>query len=247
MAIAGRSDEKPSPEHFVAFNGLMWRVVEGQYRISSDRLVGNPGDQPYLEQLVEEVKPDVPEATRHLPKLLATPFRYGFSVESRFRRAKTKLGVLYLSETEDTAVAEKAYWRCKFFSRSPDAITPNTIVPHTSFTVLIDADRTLDLTTPPYDQRRAIWLDPDDYTACQNFAEAARKLLTQAIKYESVRDPAARANLAVFDPAAVDGLSLEMGRSWHFRFEGNKLTAYAAFPSSEHLTYTFKQFGLEDR
>jgi hypothetical protein len=101
--------------------------------------------------------------------------------------------------------------------------------------------------SPPYDRRRAKWVDPDDYTACQNFANRARQILAQAIKYESVRNPSSQANLAVFDPATVDGASFEIARSWHFRFEGSKLTAYAAFPSSEHLTFTFEQFGLEGR
>src|SRR5689334_20783557 len=130
MPIAGRSDEEPSPDYFVSVDGLMWRVVEGQYRISSDRLVSDPADQSHLEQLVEEVKPEVPDAARHLPKLLATPFRYGYEGSSRFRRKHERPGVLYLSEHENTAVAEKAYWRLKFFSRSPGAVTPNTIVPH---------------------------------------------------------------------------------------------------------------------
>lgn len=244
MATAGRSDGSPSSDDFTAIKGSMWRVVEGQYRISSDRLVSNPADQPHLEGLIDEVKPQVPEAARHLPKLLATPFRYGYEVASRFRRAHERPGVLYLSDAEATAVAEKAFWRLKLFSRSPDAKTPNTIVPHTSFTVRAGVERTLDLTASPYVSARSKWTDPDDYTACQNFAALAREISTQAIKYESVRDPAARPNLAIFDPATIEGGSLEIARSWHFRFEGDRLTAYAAFPSSEHLAFTFAQFGL---
>lgn len=244
MATAERSDSRPSPDLFVAVDGLMWRVVEGQYRISSDRLVNDAEDQPLLESLIGEVKPPIPEEARHLPTLLATPFRYGHEVSSRFRRASEKRGILYLSETESTAIAEKAYWRLKFFSRSPDAGTPNTIVPHTSFTVQTHVTRALDLTEPPYVQRRAEWTDRDNYRSCQDFAEVARLILTEAIRYESVRDPDHHANLAVFDPNVVDGSSFQLGRNWHFRFEGNRLTAYAAFPSDEQLTFTFGQFGL---
>lgn len=244
MATAEGYNERPSPEHFVAVEGLMWRVVQGQSRISSDRLVTDPADQPLLEGLIDEVKPLVPEEARHLPALLATPFRYGYEVASRFRRAHERPGVLYVSELENTAVAEKAYWRLKLFSRSPHAATPKTIVPHTSLTVNTRVARTLDLTASPYDRRRAEWTSPDDYTPCQQFAEGARAILAQAVRYESVRDPESQANLAIFDPTVVDGTSLEIARSWHFRFEGNRLTAYAAFPSSEHLKFTFEQFGL---
>lgn len=243
MATAERSDA-PSPEHFKTIDGPVWRVVEGQHRISSDRLAGNPADQDVLEGLIEEVKPPMPEAARHLPKLLGTPFRYGYSVASRFRRANERPGILYTSETEAAAVAEKAYWSLKFFSRSPDAATPNTIVPHTSFTVRTRSERSLDLTAAPYDERRSAWTHPHDYTACQDFARGAREVETQAIRYESVRDPSHDSNVAILDPATVDGGSLEFRRTWHFRFEARKVTAYAAFPSAEHVTFTSEQFGL---
>ncbi len=244
MAIGQKSDETPSAVEFTPIAGIVWRVVESQNRISSDRLVDDPDDQPLLEQLIEEVKPPIPPEARHLPTLLATPFRYGHEVASRFRRAKEKPGILYTSEQEPTAVAEKAFYRLKFLSRSPDSDVPQTIVEHTSFTVRTGATRALDLTSPPYVKRRTDWTNPDDYTACQDFAARARLIGTQAIRYESVRDPEADANVAIFDPATVEGESFEIRRSWHFRFEGRKLTAYAAFPSPQHLTFTFEQFGF---
>lgn len=244
MAIAPRSESGPSPTHFKSRNGLVWRVVESQNRISSDRLVDDPEDQPLLEELIEEVKPPIPDEARHLPKLLATPFRYWHDVASRFRRANEKPGILYTSELESTAIAEKAYYRLKFLSRSPDAMPSKNIIEHTSFTVLTSATRTLDLTAQPFVQWQSDWTHPNDYTACQEFAAEARQIRTQEIRYESVRDPAANANLAIFDPAVVDGDSLKIMRSWHFRFEGGKLTAYAAFPSPEHVVFTFQQFGL---
>lgn len=244
MATAPESDKAPSPTHFAPVTGLVWRIVESQNRISSDRLVDDPDDQPLLENLIEEVKPPIPEEARHLPELLATPFRYWHEVASRFRRANEKPGILYTSELETTAVAEKAYYRLKFLSRSPDAVASKNIIEHTSFTVRTEARQALDLTASPYVERRPDWIDPDDYTRCQNFAAAAREIETQAIRYESVRDPAAQANVAIFDPAVVDGDSLQIVRSWHLRFEGAKLTAYAAFPSPQHLAFTFEQFGF---
>lgn len=244
MVSAPGSDAAPAPEHFTSCSGVVWRLVESQNVISSDRLVEDPDDQPLLEELIEEVKPPIPEKARHLPKLIATPFRYWHQASTRFRRANEKPGILYTSETESTSVAEMAYYRLLFLSRSPDAEAPKNIIEHTSFTVSAEATRTLDLTAPPYVRRRADWTNPKDYTACQDFAAAARQIDTQVIRYESVRDPAARANVAILDPEAVDEGSLEIVRSWHFRFEGGRLSAYAAFPSPQHLTFMFKQFGL---
>jgi hypothetical protein len=137
-----------------------------------------------------------------------------------------------------------AYYRLKFLSRSPDAKPPTNIIEHTSFTVGVKATQALDLTAAPYVERRPDWTNPNDHTACQDFAARARQIETQAIRYESVRDPAAQINVAIIDPAIVDGSSLAIVRSWHFRFEAGKLTAYAAFPSPQHLTFTFEQFDL---
>jgi len=245
MASAPESDKAPSSEHFTKCSGSFWRVVESQNRISSDRLVDDPDDQPLLESLIEEVKPPVPPEARHLPTLLRTPFRYWHGKPSRFRRANEKPGILYTSETESAAVAELAYYRLLFRTRSPDAEASKNIAEHSSFTVAAAMTRTLDLTASPFVKRRAEWTHPSDYTACQDFSAGARKIDAEAIRYESVRDPDAQANVAILDPATVDGDSLEIVRSWHFRFEGNKLSAYAAFPSPQHLGFTFEQFGLE--
>jgi RES domain-containing protein len=242
MVTEQRSD--PGASHFVPYSGLVWRLVESQNRISTDRLVDDPVDQDLLEALVEEVKPPIPKSARHLPTLLATPFRYWHHSESRFRRSDEKPGILYASEAEKTSVAETAYWRLKFLSRSEGVKHPNTIIEHTSFRAGVGTDRMLDLTVEPYILRRAEWTHPDDYSACQSFASKARAIDTDLIRYESVRDPAGRSNIAVFEPHSIDGASFEIMRSWHFRFEKGKLSAYAAFPSAEHLVFTFEQFGL---
>jgi hypothetical protein len=33
-------------------------------------------------------------------------------------------------------------------------------------------------------------------------------------------------------------------RTWHFRFEGGRLTAFAAFPSDDRVEFTYAEFGL---
>jgi hypothetical protein len=243
MASAPESDGPPSPDHFRRHSGLFWRVVESQNVISSDRLVDDPDDQPILEALIEQVKPPIPEEASHLPRLLATPFRYWHESGSRFRRPNAKPGIFYASERESTSVAEKAFYRLKFLSRSAGIKIPETVTEHMAFKVQADAARALDLTAPPFDRRRAEWTNPDDYRACQDFASEARRIDTQLIRYESARDPG-QSNDAILDPAVLDGNSLEIIRSWHFRYERGRLSAYAAFPSPQRLTFTFEQFGF---
>ena len=244
--ITGRvSDLIPQPADLKPYAATVRRLVEAQHRISTNRLAASAGDQALLEQLVEEVKPPLPSAARKLHYLLATPFRYGYAKPSRFRRAGERPGIFYASEHVRTAIAETAYWRLHFFSRSPGFAPPTAVVEHSAFTIPVDASRVLDLTAAPLARDGAAWTDPDNYAACQRLAAKARAIASQAIRYESARDPQRGANLALFDPAAFAATAPKIRQTWHFRFERGLLTAFAALPSEERYSFTFAQFGLQ--
>jgi hypothetical protein len=218
-------------------------LVEAQHRISTNRLAGNLKEQELLELLAEEVKPDLPASAKHLDYLLSSPFRYGHKQASRFRRADERPGIFYSSETEATAIAEAAYWRLRFFSRSPGFAPPSTTIEHSSFSVAVDAERTLDLTEPPFAVERGKWTDHDNYEACQALATEARSAETQLLRTSSVRDPAG-INVVVFDPAAFAERLPRHGKTWHLRYENERLIALAAVPHSDRLEFTSAQFGL---
>ena len=244
MTTARASDRTPSAEEFRAYRGKLWRIVEAQHRISTNRLATGADDQVLLEQLVEEVKPVLPAAARHLHYLLATPFRYGHKSGSRFRRAGEKPGIFYAAESVATALAETAYWRLRFHSRSPGFRPPSVTVEHSAISVTVAVERLLDLCASPYDEAAALWMDPDDYSACRIFAAEARAIDTQAIRYASVRDSRHRANVALFDPAVFRDPAPRNAQTWHFRFEHGELTAFGAFPSKERLHFRPSDFGL---
>ena len=52
------------------------------------------------------------------------------------------------------------------------------------------AGSAVDLRQPPFVRERARWTRPDDYAATQAFGVVAREAGVDAIRYESVRDPA---------------------------------------------------------
>lgn len=229
------------------FRGIrtrVWRVVEAQHRISTNRLAASIADQALLEDLAEAVKPLVPPAARHLHYLLASPFRYGHRSASRFRRADERPGIFYASEHEHTAVAESAYWRLRFFTRSPGFTPPRTVSEHSSFSVALVAPRTIDLTHAPFAADEAQWMS-DDYAVCQALASEARAAEAQAIRYRSARDTGRRANVALLDPAGFAETRPRTGQTWHLRLEQGRLLALAAFPATESLTFSFAQFGLD--
>ena len=219
-------------------------MVEAQHRISTSRLADNLLDEERLELLVEQVKPPSPPAARRLHHLLATPFRYGHRSASRFRRAGERPGIFYASESTATCLAEMAYWRLKFFAAAPGASLHATTTEHLMFSARVAAARSLDLTKAPFVSDRARWTDPEDYSACQQFADRARTIDAQAIRYEAARDPGDGRNLALLDPACFESRVPKAEGTWHFRFRAGRLIAIAASPSSERHEFSFDQFGL---
>ena len=226
------------------YAGVVWRVVEAQHRISTNRLATDTDTQVVLEQLADEVKPALPERAQHLDFLLAAPFRYGHKQASRFRQAHERPGIFYSAETEATAIAEAAYWRLRFFSRSPGFAPPTATVEHSSFHVKVACDRALDLTAQPFAAQEASWTDPVDYSACQQLAGAAREVQTALIRTTSVRDPQRGCNVVILEPSAFAERAPHIKQTWHFRFQDGRLLALSAFPSSAHFELTAAGFGL---
>jgi hypothetical protein len=238
------SEPQPTSEQFGGYSQRVLRIVEEQYKISTDRLTDGPAEQDVLECLVEEVKPTMPGAAKRLHHLLGTPFRYGYSKATRFRRAFERPGIFYASESEATAVAEAGYYAMRFFSAAPGAQLPKTTIERFGFSIPVAVERGLDLTAAPFDTARRLWTRTTDYGPCQRFAAAARSVHAQLIRYESVRNPADGCNIALLDPAAFQRAVPYAERSWHFRFRGGRLTAFAAGGTRERFDFTFDQFGL---
>ncbi|MCC4114971.1 RES family NAD+ phosphorylase [Aromatoleum toluclasticum] len=172
------------------WSGSGWRAVEAQHKVATMALVG--GDlvhQAVLEDILEEAKPQLPEATTGLHWLLATPFRYWpLPGGSRFRRRHDP-GVFYGAEERQTACAESSYWRLRFWTDSEFLQGQSKSVSITLFEFFAATSQALDLSTPALVEDRAAWMHPSDYSATQQLAEAARKADVEAIRYESVRNP----------------------------------------------------------
>ena len=113
----------PKRSDFANYRGEVLRLVEAQHRISTSRLADSLVEEERLERLIEEVKPPLPKAARRLHYLLATPFRYGHRIESRFRKAGERPGIFYaFGNRSVTCIHEMAYWRMRFFAASPSAV-----------------------------------------------------------------------------------------------------------------------------
>lgn len=175
-------------------------MVEAQHTASTMKIVDSRDEQDVLEQLLEDSKPSRPAATAALDYLLATPFRYDpRRGGSRFRSA-TDPGVFYGAESVRTAGAELGYWRWRFLMDAPalDRLGP---VAHTAFRVELRTPA-IDLREPPFVANAALWLNPGDYSATQDFARIARAAEIGGIVYRSVRDPEPAWCIALLTPLA---------------------------------------------
>jgi hypothetical protein len=214
-----------------ALKGLCWRVVEPQSKISTMKLSDTLEEQSALENLIEETKPAIPEECKHLAFLLFTPFRYApYPFNSRFRRVGLSPGVFYGSEQPETAVAEKALHRLLFFLESPDTPWPANPGEYTAIAAQFGTRNAIDLTQPPWRAHRDRWIHPTDYSACLDLSDGCRLAGLDAIRYESARDPASRANLALLTCRIVARRDVVRRQSWRLHFNRSGVRAICESP-----------------
>lgn len=211
--------------------GECWRLVEAQHRVSTLRLVDTLAEQGLLEELLERTKPRIPPECEGLHYLLATPFRYDppYPRGSRFRRAGRTLGVYYAAQHVETAVVELSFHRLLFFAESPATPWPQNATEFTAFSVGYSG-KGIDLTRPPLSKNRAAWTDPVDYSACQTLADNARAGELRVIRSQSVRDPHARANIALLSCRAFTAPEPKARQTWRMRFGRAGVQALCELP-----------------
>jgi hypothetical protein len=230
-----------------ALAGQCWRCVEAQHVVSTLKLVDTLAEQELLEGLLEEHKPPVPPECRKLHYLLSTPFRYGapYPRGSRFRRAGLSPGVFYASHTVATAVAELAFARLVFFAESPDTPWPVNASEHTAFSVRFKTARGLDITASPFTRRRADWVHPTDYEACQALADAARTAGVQVVRYASARDVEGM-NVAVLACGAFACRAPLDRQTWRLQMDATGVRAVCGFPEAR-LEFDRRAFARDPR
>lgn len=213
-------------------NGECWRFVEAQHAVSTLKLVDSLDEQNLLENLIEEVKPLLPEECRHLHYLLSTPFRYGapYPNGSRFRRAGMTEGIYYASEGIETAASELAFHRLLFFAESPSTEWPINPGEYTAFSVGYATACGIDLAQPPLDRDRETWRYPSNYEPCQNLADVTRAASMEVIRYGSVRDPGGGLNLALLNCRAFTDARPRGWQTWRIYLRSNGVQAVCEFP-----------------
>lgn len=209
-------------------------------------LVDTLEEQALLERLLDDSKPSVPPECRHLHYLLFTPFRYGalYPTGSRFRRPGLTPGVFYGSQASETAVAEMAFRRLLFFAESPATPWPVNAAEYTAFAISYAGRKGLDLTRPPFDRDAARWIDPVNYQACHDLADAARESGVQVLRYQSAR--AEGLNIALLSCAAFASTAPLERQVWRVHLGAMGVRAICVFPD-HRLAFDRAAFARDPR
>lgn len=224
------------------WKGSGWRAVEAQHKISTMSLVhGSLTDQALLENILEEVKPSIPEEAQGLHWLLFTPFRYYPLPEgSRFRQEHDP-GVFYGAENRQTACAESGYWRLRMWMDSEGLSSRQKALPITLFEFHGSSLHSVDLTLPPLSEDRDTWTNPDDYSGTQQLADNARAVGIEVIRYESVRLSGGYC-LALLSPAVFKALPKPYRnnqQSWTLFIEPPNLVVWQRDINGESWAFEF--------
>ena len=115
---------------------------------------------------------------------------------------------------------------------SPDTPWPANPGEYTAFASEFATARATDLSRPPFLANKAFWTDPVDYTACLNLVDAVRAAALEVLRYESVRDPQSRANLALLTCRVFTQNDFVDRQTWHFHFTSSGVRSIREAPSA---------------
>jgi hypothetical protein len=197
MQCGGKRNLRP-------YQGTIWRVVEGQHRNATRRLVDSDAEQELLESLIDRVKPAPPAGQEFegLHYLLLTPFRHPpLTHGSRFG-TRAERSLFYGSEALETAMAETAYYRLVFLEGTAAALSPLT-VELSAFLADVRTGAAVDLTRPPFDAHHRALASRTRYEATQRLGAEMRADGVELVRYPSARDVDGAPNVALFTPRAL--------------------------------------------
>ncbi|WP_244918350.1 RES family NAD+ phosphorylase [Legionella gratiana] len=173
-----------------------WRIVEDQYSSSSRDLVESSEEHDLLEKLLDNSKPQVVNNKHYL---VFTPFRYPpLEYGSRFGNTYEP-SLWYGSLSQQTAFAEVAFYRLKFFDDTL-ANLEYIEIRMTAFKAYIQTKNGIDLTQSPFQKHQDKISSKTNYEHSQLLGAEMREAKVDAFIFASARDKNAGENVAAFTP-----------------------------------------------
>jgi RES domain len=187
--------------HIKSLNCEAWRIVEDQTKPATRKLVNSLEEQQILEDLIETVKPNLPDYCQSYHYLLSTPFRYPpLKYGSRFN-TQLEPSLWHGSLMIETAMAEKAFYRFAFLQASEAQDKPLQLR-YTAFATDVSTHKGIDLTQQPFSDFNSQISSPISYNHSQKLGQQMRECGIEAFSYISARCPKPGINVALFTPFA---------------------------------------------
>lgn len=219
-----------------------WRVVEGQYDVSTRKLVDSLEEQAILEEMIDSVKPKLRDDLHELHYLLSTPFRHPpLKNGSRFGTRQER-GIYYGSETPATSFSETAYYRFFFLNgmtQDPGLVELN----HTLFQAQGFARSFADLTEESFQGFQGELASPVSYEWTQLLGTAMRKDGMDAFRFQSARDPEKGINFGIFEPQVFTKKSPVYAEAWR-SYSTKQRVEFLRLDSFKRESYSFPITGF---
>jgi hypothetical protein len=203
------------PTQLKKLSGQLFRLVESQQQVATLSYVDTLAEQAVLEQLLENSKPALPQATEPLHYLLKSPFRYPpLDWGSRFG-AVAESGIFYGACAITTTLAESAYYRFIFWY-SIEAAAPKTSLrsQHSLLSVGYSSSKAVALHQPPFSTYSAELTAKTNYQHSQQLGTAMRNAGVELFEYQSARDPNQGICVGLFSPKAFTSTKPDHTSLW---------------------------------
>lgn len=228
---------------FRKYNNDVVRIVETQEQAATLALVDDLEEQFLLEQMLDEVKPNYRDNTRHRHYLISTPFRYPpLDYGSRFGD-RAQPSYFYASESIAACMAEFAFYRFAFFDDS-EPYDKAVVSEHMSFSVRATTGRASDLVEIDDAQLQCALRSPFDYALTQSLGRSLRQQDCVLIRFRSARSETG-VNVAIAEPEVIVSEQPEHSQNWICRTTTSELSVSTI--GQAPLTFTKRQFEIDGR
>ncbi len=223
----------------------VYRIAESQLMVATNTLVDTVEEQQLLEEMLDRVKPNVPQECKKFDYLIYTPFRYPpLKHGSRFGK-KIHPSIFYGSTKIETTFAEMAYYRFVYYDgmQTPPK-KQQKVTQHTTFYINAKTNKGLALTKPPFGKYKNKISDPTAYAASQALGEDMRDKGVEVFNYFSARAEN-EINVGLFTCKAIVSKAPKEKQHWSCITKKTNVTIRSLDDSWKNYSFNLKQFLID--
>ena len=229
-------------EHIKPLSEKVFRVAESQQKVATNTLVDTLEEQQMLEEMLDRLKPRIPQDCEQFDYLICTPFRYPpLKHGSRFGK-KIHPSIFYGSKNIEAAFAELAYYRFVYYDGMMTAPKKQQkVTQHTSFNVDLQTQKGVVLNESPFNKYKNKISDPTSYSVPQSIGENMREKGVEAFSYFSAR-AAGQINVGIFTCKAISSYVPYALKHWSCITRDKNVTIRSLDDRWSNISFELDQF-----